>query len=292
MTLLQLQVFVAVCQEKSFTRAGDVLNMTQSAISQAVANLENELGVRLLVRDRQRITLTHIGERVLSHARDMIQHTIEMKQEAEAAAGTERGTLRIGVVLGVTAWLLPGLLASFRTRHPDIQTTVVEGRHDEVNSWLANHSIDVGLTTLNEEKVNVVSLVRDPFLLFVRADHPLAQHTSVSLEQIQHEPYIQLKADGVHIIKEAFKRQGVSHAAQFELGDMTTIMAMVQQGLGVAILPELAIPNCTPDLIGISLDPPVGRNVGLMVRDMKRISPICAEFILHASQYAQDVKHI
>jgi DNA-binding transcriptional LysR family regulator len=295
MTLLQLQVFVAVCQEKSFTRAGEMLKMTQSAVSQAISNLENELGVRLLIRDRHRITVTQIGERVLSHARDMIQHTFEMKQEAVAATGTESGTLRIATAPGVAARLLPGLLASFRARHPDVQITLFEGGYDEINSWLTNHRIDVGFTALPTGNLDVVSLVRDRFLLFVPTDHILAQHTSVSLEKIQDEHYIQLKAeDGIHVIKEAFKQQGMTRSVQFEFSETCTILAMVQRGFGVTILPESAIPDCSPDVVGILLDPPVSRNVGFVVRDMNRVSPICADFILHAREYVMnrsDLEH-
>lgn len=288
MTLLQLQAFIAVCQEKSFTRAGEVLKMTQSAVSQAISNLENELGVRLLTRDRHGITVTHIGERVLSHARDMIQHTYEMTQEAAAASGAERGSLRIAATPSVTARLLPGLLASFRSRNPDVQITLLEGGNNEVNSWLTNHMIDVGFRTLPTDDLDLVGLVRDQFLLYVPRDHKLAQHTSVSLKQIQDERYIQLKADSAQVIKEAFKQQTMTRTVQFEISETCTILTMVQQGIGVTILPELAVPDCSPNVVGISLDPPVTRNVGFVVRDMNRVSPICADFILHAGEYVMN----
>jgi DNA-binding transcriptional LysR family regulator len=288
MTLLQLQVFIVVCQEKSFTRAGEALKMTQSAVSQAIGNLENELGVRLLNRDRHGITVTHIGERVLSHARDMMQHTYEMHQEVTAAIGSESGTLRIAVTPTVSARLLPELLASFHSSHPDIQTTVLEGEENEVNNWLVNHFVDVSFTAQPADGLDVAGSVSDEFLLFIPKDHKFTQYSSVSLKQIQDEPYIQLKSDSVSFIKESFKQQGLSQIVKYEFGEICTILAMIEKGLGVSILPKMSIPVLPPHVTGIALSPPLTRNIQLVVRDMNRITPTCADFVLHVKEHIEN----
>lgn len=287
MTLLQLEVFLAVCQARSFTQAGERLNMTQSAVSQAVANLERELGVTLLHRSRQGITITHIGERMLAHVREIARHTNCMQQEAAAAAGAETGTLRIASIPSVSAKLLPGMLASFKSSFPLVQTVMFEGGYEEVHSWLTNHVVDVGIVTLPVSGLDVVELVQDQLLLFLPETHALIRETAVSLAQIAQAPFIQPTADSEHVIREAFKNAGLTPNIQFEVRDTATILAMVQEGIGVTILPEMAISTSLPHVRSVPLHPPVTRRVGLAVRHLEEVSPICADFLLHARAYVQ-----
>lgn len=290
MTLLQLELFVAVCEVKSFTRAAETLHMTQSAVSQAILSLESELGVRLIERDRHNMTVTQIGERVLSHARSMMQHTLELKQEAQAAAGIERGTLRIGVSRGLTARLFPRLLHSFQARHPACKVTAFDGTYDELNNALANHRVDVSFTVLQEKRPNSVGLMKDRFMLLARKDHRLGLSEAISFVQIQDESVIQLKMDGISVVSEALKREGIKITTDIQLGDPSALLELVQQGVGVAILPELAFSGCPPEVVAIPFHPVISRNVGLVVRDMNRVSPLCADFLLHAQEYVANTR--
>ncbi|WP_255688988.1 LysR family transcriptional regulator [Brevibacillus sp. AF8] len=120
MTLTQLQVFVTAAKAGSFTRAAEEIGFTQSAVSQMIQSLEKELGVSLFQRSRSGITPTSIGERMLSHARDILNITSCMTEEANVARGISSGTLRIASIPSVASRFLPGLLGSFRKRFPAV----------------------------------------------------------------------------------------------------------------------------------------------------------------------------
>lgn len=203
------------------------------------------------------------------------------------AAGTERGTLRIATTSTVSTKLLPTLLASFRMAHPNVQITLLEGRQDDLSGWLANHRIDVGLTDLPMDNWDAVELIRDRLLLIVPLHHGIARMTSVAMERVTNERCILLKECATNVIKDAVKRSGAAPSDRFEMSDVATILEMVRQGIGVAILPELAMPHGVTDVARIALDGPLARDVGLVVRDMKRVSPICADFILHAREFVK-----
>ena len=285
MTLLQLELFIAVCEERSFTKAAEKLHMTQSAVSQAISNLETELCVRLLQRHRHGVTLTAIGDRVLSHARSVIQHTFEIREESLAASGADNGTLRIGTVQSVGAHFLAGLLGAFRAHHRHVQVTLLEGTSDEVNNWLRNHHIDVALTVLPTEGFSTLPLLMDEFFLYVPTAHRLSKSASAELHQLADDDYVQLKGTSP-VISEAFKLSGVTPKVRFELGESSAILELVEAGLGVTILPQLAVPTRLPGVVRVALHRPLVRDIGLAVRDMNRVSPACADFILHAKEYA------
>ncbi|MFB5189725.1 LysR family transcriptional regulator [Alicyclobacillus fastidiosus] len=286
MTLLQCHVFLAVCNQRSFTKAGEVLNMTQSAVSQAISNLEDELGVTLLHRSRQGIAITHIGERVLSHVREIIRHEECLREEASLAAGVEAGTLRIASIPSASG-LLPGLLATFKARYPNVQQVLFDGSTDEIYSWLESHVIDVAFVTLPIAGLDVIELLEDQLLLFLPVSHPLAGQESISLDDVVGEPFILPKGDSEHVIRGAFRSRSLTPNVEFEVRDTATILAMVQEGIGVTILPEMAIPKSLPNVQNVCIRPNITRQVGLAVRNMAGISPICADFLLHAKDYVQ-----
>src|SRR5690348_4624404 len=120
MTVAQLQGFVAVVDTGSFTAAGRALGMSQSSVSQAVASLEEELGVSLLRRGREGVALTEVGERLLGHARGVLTHLEHMRQEAAAAAGVAVGKVRLASFSAAFTGLLPGLIGAFQRRYPGV----------------------------------------------------------------------------------------------------------------------------------------------------------------------------
>src|SRR2546430_17677584 len=121
MTLAQLQAFVVVMERGSFTTASEVLGITQSAVSHAIASLQTELCATLLQRDRAGLSLTDVGQRVILQAREMLARAEAIRQEAAAARGLEAGKLRLGSFPSISARFLPGALRMFRQRYPKVE---------------------------------------------------------------------------------------------------------------------------------------------------------------------------
>lgn len=287
MTLAQLQVFIAAAQAGSFTRAAEEIGFTQSAVSQMIHALEKELGVSLFHRSRNGITPTSIGERMLQHARDILTITSTMTQEANSARGLAAGTLRIASIPSVASRFLPGLLGSFRKRFPAVEIILLEGENDEINTWLKSSVVDIGFTVHADTQLQALPLLQDVMMVILPDTHSLKDSATLSYTQIADRCFIMPK-DGC--IKNMLEKHHITPRVTFEVRDVTTILTMVQEYIGVTIMPELYIPEVIPNVCAIPLSPTITREVVLAVRDWQAISPITAEFALHSQQFVKGLE--
>ena len=150
MNFSQLQSFVALAEMGSFTEAAYTVNLTQSAVSHALAALENELGVTLLERNRTGVVaLTNVGEKIIPHVRALLAQAEAIEQEAKAAHGETSGKLRLGSILSIISpSLLASVLTRFRASYPDMEVVLFEGAMHEVGEWIESSIIDVGFVVL------------------------------------------------------------------------------------------------------------------------------------------------
>jgi DNA-binding transcriptional LysR family regulator len=288
MTLFQLEVFLKVVETKSFTKAGEEIGLSQSAVSQAVAALESELNIKLLNRNRNGVSLTKIGERITSLIRDLIIIKSKIINEATGITGLETGTIRIGSISGMAAKLLPGMISSFKKRFPGVEVILYEGNYEEIKNWINLSVIDVGVVTEEKHEFEFLPLLQDKMVVFVPENHPLSNQSSIALKEIASEPFIMPK-ECDRVLRAIFKEQGISPNIQFEVSDIATIIAMVQEGVGNTILPELAIPSILPKVIASYLNPQVYQNLGLEVRSADYISPVLTVFIHEAREFTKNL---
>ena len=260
--------------------------MTQSAVSHAVAALEKELQVSLLERDRRGIFLTEIGNRVLVQARTILHSTEQIRQETAAAIGFETGKVRIGSFPSVSARFLPGLLRQFQQRYPGIEVVLFEGTDDEVQEWIYAHTVDIGVVTLPVERLKTVSIAQDRFVAVVADSHPLAKQQSIHIRQLAPEPFIMSKAGCEPAITRMFRQSKVTPKIQYEVIDLRTIFAMVQEGIGVTIVPEMALPADLTGLQILTLQPEVRRQLALAVLSLE-VTPALRKFLNMAQTWTQ-----
>lgn len=287
LTLAQLQVFIAAAHAGSFTRAAEEIGFTQSAVSQMIHALEKELSVSLFHRSRSGITPTSIGERMLQHARDILAITSRMTQEANSARGLASGTLRLASIPSVASRFLPGLLGSFRKRFPAIEIVLLEGEHEEIHTWMKSAVVDIGFTVHADKDLQSLPLLQDEMMVILPDTHPLKDSTTLSYSQVADRCFIMPK-DGC--IQKTLQEHHITPKVTFEVRDVTTILTMVQEYIGVTIMPELYIPEVTPHVCAIPLSPPITREVVLAVRDWQAISPITAEFAVHSQHYVKGLE--
>lgn len=281
-TIPQLRAFAAVVEAGSFTAAAERIGMTQSGVSQGVAALEAALGLPLLHRDRGGVTLTEAGERVLAHARGVLGGVERIRQEAAAANGLERGKLRIGSFASFAARLLPGIMRAFQLRHPGIELVLLEGSDAEVLHWLRSRVVDVAAVTLPAEGVEVAAETRDEMVAVVPAAHPLAARGRASARELESEPFILPRGGCELLVYPVFQEAGCAPRISFEVMDTTTLLLMVQEGLGVTVFPRLAVPQGMGGLRLLPLDPPAWRRIGLAVNPGDARSPAVAAFLREA----------
>jgi len=288
MTLLQLEVFVAVIEAGSFTRAGEKLRLSQSGVSHTIAGMEEELGVSLLTRNRNGIRLTEAGEAILQYARRILSDLEQIKQTAAAAKGLQVGTLRIGSFPSVSAKLLPGMVRLFRDRYPGITLSLFEGSYAEIQAWITQGAIDAAFLPYPTEGLEMIPLLKDELVAVLPLDHPLGQYSNLTMEQIAPEPFIMPMAGCELLVSESFKASDTKPNTQFEVADTTTILSMVTEGLGLTMVPKMTLPASLPNLTIRSLTPQLFRHIGLAVRSFSSPTPAAAVFIKETKQWVAE----
>lgn len=281
-TLQQLRVLVAVAEVGGFTKAAGTLRMTQPGVSHTIAGLEAELGAPLVERDRGGVRPTEVGERVLVHAREILGMVERIGYEASGEKELKTGKLRIGSFPSAASRILPALMGAFNDRYPGIEVTLVEGTDQDVLEYIRSRAVDVGFVTLPAGELEIVPVAEDQLLAVLPGWHPLADAVTVGIERLVEEPFVMSKGGCEPLISSAFRSAGCRPSTRFEVQDMSTILAMVSEGLGVTVVPELALPRhpeSLEDLRTVPLDPPVQRCLALATRSLDTASPAATAFV-------------
>ncbi|MCG7406851.1 LysR family transcriptional regulator [Paenibacillus sp. ACRRX] len=242
MTLARFEIFTKVVELGSFTKAAETLNLTQSAVSHAVAGLEAEWGVTLLLRDRRRgLLLTEVGQKTLVHMQDIVNSVYKMKQELALVSNLEAGSIRVGSFTSASSSLLPRLISAFHRKYPNIEFVFYEGTYEEIEEWLDTGVVDIGFVLQPNEntKFHTIPLVRDRMVVAFGADHRFHQVSVVDVQQLESEPMIMPKGVYRTHVNDIFLEAGYKPCIRFEVMDCNTIANMVQEGLGITIGPEL-----------------------------------------------------
>lgn len=238
--------FAAVAEELHFGRAARSLHMTQPPLTQAIAQLERLLGVRLFERNKRSVQLTAAGEALLPSVRELIARARDLPGQARAAAGGELGRLRIAFVSTVGFALLPQWLRAFRARHPQVQMELIEATGDVQMEAFARGEIDAGFMLHSPGFVPSGlahrQVAREPLVLALPEAHPLASSSRLPLAQVLAEPLVLFPRRIVPSLHDAIL--GMYHAAGREPRivqeaiQMQTIVNLVSAGLGLAWVPE------------------------------------------------------
>ncbi|MFF2911820.1 LysR family transcriptional regulator [Paenibacillus sp. NPDC057934] len=282
MTILQLQVFAAAAEAKSFTRAAEDLGFTQSAVSQMIQSLEKELGILLFHRSRQGIVLTENGEAMLKHARLILHTTQVMKEEAALAVQMQAGSLRIGATPDIACRFVPELSEAFKQSFPGSELVVFEGESEEINEWIASGVIDVGITMFPDPQWHSVPLIRDEMVVLLPENHPLGQESFLNFEQIKEQCFLMPKDED---LRNLLLSSHSGFNVVMEVKDFNTIQAMVQEGLGLSILPRFYISRLGAKLPAVSFAPALMQEVVMAVKDEINIPRLAAEFMRLALAY-------
>lgn len=285
MTFFQIEVFMKVVETGNFTKAGEILGLTQSGVSYNISNLESELGIVLLNRGKNGISLTDAGERMIRHMRNILAEAEQIHQKTAAIQGLEIGKVKIGSFQSVSAKLLPGILSLFKRLHPGIEIEFYEGGYNEIAEWVGNGVVDVGFETSPISGFEFLPLFKDKLVVLVPDGHTLQHSGFLTIEHISEEPFIMQKAGCERLVKERFHSAGHKPNVQFEIEDNQTIISMVQEGIGVTIIPRLALPKNLANVSLAELVPETYRTIGLVAKSMKDCTPAVKEFIKAAQSF-------
>lgn len=280
MSISKYGLFNTVVETGSLTKAAEKLHLTQSGVSYTISTLETELGFTLLKRTRSGISLTNNGERILKHIKKILQEEELLRQEAAAIRGLDTGIVRLGTLSSVSMQWLPGILTKFHEKYPLIEVKTYLGCYDEMNDLISNGTVDFGFVSLPTSKpFEVIPLRKDKLVVILPPNHPLCEQKVISLEQIKDEPFIMPQWGSDDNIRRFLDENNVTLSIKYELMEEQVILAMVQKGLGISILPELILVKI-PDNIHIAdLEKTDYRTLGIAVLSLKNTSPAAKKFI-------------
>jgi DNA-binding transcriptional LysR family regulator len=254
----RLRVLKEVAAHRSFSAAAEALAYTQSAVSQAVATLEAETGATLIERDRKGVRPTAAGEALLSHA-DAIFARIEAAEDALASImGVRGGRLRMASFPTAGNTLMPLAIARFRGAHPDVELTLAEGEPEDMAPRLRTGEFDLALlfefqgagASKVTSGLRSMELREDPLHVVLPKGHELAERDAVRLEDLSREAWIQTSAESPcarHIVRSCLE-VGFNPTVSFESDDYQTVLGLIATGVGVALIPELALAGARDDV--------------------------------------------
>jgi DNA-binding transcriptional LysR family regulator len=253
MELRQLEHFLAVADEKHFTRAARRMNIVQSGLSASIRALEHEMKAELFVRSTRHVELTTAGQVFYEKAQSILAVAKDARQAVQAAKGLSRGKLSIGTVQSLGPFIdLPKLLGAFHALHPGIEVRLVQAGAASLLAKVLEHDLDLAFAPMLEPPRGVTAtlIACESLMLACPIGHQLEGSADVSLPSLKDEPFIDFQQGwGTRlIIDRAFAEAGIDRHIAFEVSDLGMLLDLVAQGLGVALVPEsVALNRANPD---------------------------------------------
>lgn len=284
LTIKQIEGFVAVAEFGNFSRASRRLNTTQPALSQAIKDLEAELGVRLFDRTTRRVELTDAGREfrnAASKVMDDLKHAVESVHQI---AERRRGRLRVAAPPLLAAVVLPQAIAEFRRLYPGISVQVADISTEQIVESVRDGRADCGLGTFQagEEGIERAVLMRDNLMLFCSDRSAFKARKAVRWSELADQPLIALtRESGIRLLTEVgFETVQLPLHPAFEVTHITTALALVEAELGIAVLPAYALATARYQAVsGVPLETPtISREVVLIHASGRSVSPAVSGF--------------
>jgi DNA-binding transcriptional LysR family regulator len=284
----RLQVFYTVAKQLSFTKAADILYMTQPAVTFQVKQLEEHFNTRLFERSHGKISLTPAGDLVLGYAERILALTGEMEARVGELTGQVTGPLMIGASTTIAEYQLPRILGEFKARFPQVQARLTVANSETVAAKVADHSLDVGLIEAPSHNPILTTLAccEDELVMICSPTHTLASRANVNARDIADQPYVSREhGSGTReVVDDFFKNNGVNPDdlhIEMELGSREAIKGAVEAGLGVAIMSASTVTKEIQlgTLVAVPLNPRLTRELSMVYAPEKFRSKLLDAFI-------------
>lgn len=260
--------FCRILELGSFTRAAESLGYTQAAVSQMIRSLENEFSMKLLVRTRTGVRLTPEGEQLYPLIRKIVTDQRELTDRIRELNGLESAEIRIGTFSSMSQHVLTRLMREFCDRYPGAHFVLHMGDNVTLPEWIRAGTIDFGFV-YPEMVGNLphITLLRDRFMAVLPEDHPLTRFDCIPLAAFEGEPLIHVEEGGISTVLNAFAPLGIAPEVRYRIQDDYTILSMVEQGLGVSLLPAMILDRSMYRFRRLPTDPPISRRVCVAYSD-------------------------
>jgi DNA-binding transcriptional LysR family regulator len=235
---------VQVAAHRSFSRAAEALGLTQPSVTARIQALERDLGETLFERNGRGVRLTEVGESFLPHAQRVLKALQDGTDAVHSLQALELGTLRLGAAPTISTYVLPELLKEFRSRYPQIEVSVRTEYSDQIVQMVLADEVQVGLERMiTHPDVVTVPLYEDEVVLVTSPEHMFAKNGSVSIEEVGQRRLIMFNRGSSYytLVDNALREAGALVSPAMELDNMEATKKMVEEGLGIALLPKVAV---------------------------------------------------
>ncbi|MCK8625183.1 LysR family transcriptional regulator [Apilactobacillus xinyiensis] len=282
------QAFVSVVEAGSFYQAAQLLRVTPSAISHSINQLEKHLGFSVLVRNRAGVRLTENGQAVLPMIQTILNNEQLLAQKAATIAGVSQGIVRIGAFSSVCINWLPPILQQFKKHYPQIKVKVTQDAFNNITSDVRSGKIDLGFTCdPKNEAIIKVPLIKDMFYCITPIDFIPQNGHSITQADINDKNFILQHSDYSGDTKAVLDHYDVTvQSLQFSIDDQS-IIAMVEAGLGIGILPKLALIKTTGEVHAYPFDKEFYRDIYLIINSLETKAPANAKMVSTIKQFIE-----
>ena len=237
MNLTKYDIFFKVLETKTISQAAKELGYSQSAVSQTIKSLEEELETTLFIRQKSGVILSKDGHAYLPYLKSVQASLDNLRTKKQEMKGLEQATLRIGAFTSVSRHLLPSLMEEFIEMYPNVQFELYQSEYTNIEQQLIEGSLDLGFTCIDAIKeVQYKELYYDEMFALVPQNHVLSKHKVLSIKQIAKYPFIQLDEGEYSLPIKTFQNLGLHVQIKHKVYDDFTILAMIRQNLGISIL--------------------------------------------------------
>lgn len=244
-TIRQLTYLVALAEHRNFSRAAEATFVTQSTLSAGIMELESLLGAPLVERTKRMVRLTALGQEVVRRAEDILARTDDLVDLVKSTGEPLTGEIRLGAIPTIGPFILPRLMQALRKEYPSLKLYLRESQTEEILDLLARGFLDAGLLAFPYPTtgLDVDLLGNDPFVLVCPPKHPVAERKSFPASRLENQPLLLLE-EGHCLRDHALSVCGIHHLKsreEFKATSLETLVLMVEEGLGLTLVPKLAI---------------------------------------------------
>lgn len=283
---LDLRAFLAVLDFASFSEAAKHLNISPPALSRRIKGLEEAVGSQLIERTTRRVAPTEIGRKLMPLVRRLVDEFEESILSISELGGQHRAQVTLAALPTAAFYFLPRVIEAFNQRFPGIRFRIMDFSANEGLEAVANGEVEFGINIVGALRDDLIftPLMEDPFILACRRDHPLAENTVMSWSDLQGHPLIGVstKSGNRAVLDQALALAGQQLDLNwfYEVNHLSTSLGLVEAGLGVSVVPQLATPQKDHPLISTVriVDPIVTRCIGIVERRGSRLSPSALRF--------------
>jgi DNA-binding transcriptional LysR family regulator len=282
--LNDLKAFRAVVEQGSFRRAAEAIRITQSALSRRIEKLESALGVKLLERTTRKVALSNVGRAFLPQVERLLDDLDLALLSVGDGGALRTGTLTIACVPSAAYYFMPHAIRAFHGQYPNVRISLLDASANEVSAAVASGEADFGVSFTGNlaPEIEFSPLLEERYVIACRQDHPLARQAEVTWAEAYRHDYISLgKASGNRLVLDrALAGMVVQKQSICEAQHVTTLLGLIEAGLGIAAVPSIAMPLGThPILAQVALvEPQVTRQMGVLKRRGRTLTPAALEF--------------